>query len=85
VKKKYLPKTSGGKLTRLSEECAEVIEAAQKTLRVFMEQPYAGIDSALDSFNPELPVSKRETNRDWILREIKDLEHAILQVKKAIS
>ncbi len=84
MKRKYLPKTLGGKLARLGEECAEVATATNKTLRVRLEEGIS-TEEALDCYNPELPVSKRETNRDWILREIKDLKHAIAQIEKALS
>lgn len=40
---------------------------------------------ALEGGNPELPPAERETNRDWILREIKDLEAAIKAVRKALT
>jgi hypothetical protein len=37
----------------------------------------------LDSTNPELPEAERETNRDWILRELHDLEAAIAHARIA--
>lgn len=84
MKAKYLPKTTGGKIARLGEEAAEVATACNKTLRICLEER-SGIEDALEGFNPELPKNDRETNRDWILREIKDLEHAIQAVKKALT
>lgn len=84
MKRKYLPKTTGGKLARLGEECAEVATAVSKTLRVALEEDF-DIEDALEGGNPEIVKKDRETNRDWILREIKDLKHAIAQVEKAIS
>lgn len=85
MKKAYLPKTLGGKIGRLDEECSEVGSACAKTLRVCLEWHGGNIRGALADFNPDLPPEKRETNRDWILREIKDLEHAIKVVKKALK
>ena len=84
LKTKYLPKTTGGEIAWLMEECAEVSQACAKTLRLDLEEEN-GIEDALEGGNPELPPEKRETNRDWILREIKDLEHAIKAVKKALK
>jgi hypothetical protein len=80
----YLPKTTAGILAWCSEECAEVGSAISKTLRVEAEQS-GGIVVALESGNPELAGKDFETNRDWILREIADLELAIAAVKKALS
>ncbi len=85
MKAKYLPKTTGGQVARLAEEAAEVATACNKTLRIAMEWDPDDFEAALEGGNPELPPEKRETNRDWILREIKDLEHAIKVVKKALS
>lgn len=85
MKKAYLPRTTGGKILRLAEECAEVAAACNKTARICMEWDPNDIEGALEGYNPELPESKRETNREWIWREIKDLEHAIKVVKKALT
>lgn len=74
MKKKYAPKTTGQKLGYLVEECGEVLAAVGKTQRW-----------GLYSYNPELSKNKRETNRDWILRELKDLERAIKLVRSDIS
>jgi hypothetical protein len=70
----YEPKTDLQKLGHLIEECGEVMAAAGKSLRW-----------GLDSYNPEVPVEKRETNRDWLLREITDLELAIVNVKSMLT
>lgn len=66
MKHEYMPKTLIQKLGYLVEECGETMAAVGKTLRW-----------GLDSFNPEVPREKRESNRDWILREIRDLKYAI--------
>ena len=66
MKKQYMPITELQKLGYLVEECGEVMAAVGKTIRW-----------GLDSSNPELPEQERETNRDWILRELKDLKDAI--------
>ncbi len=84
MKDKYIPKTTGGELAWLIEECAEVSQACAKTLRIDLEEEN-GIEDALEGGNPELPPEKRETNRDWILREIKDLKAAIALVEKALK
>lgn len=85
MKAKYLPKSLGGKIGWLDEECSEVGAACAKTLRVCLEWHGGNIAGALADYNPELPPEERETNRDWILREIKDLEAAIKAVKKALK
>jgi|SRR5882724_7315651 len=83
-KARFLPKTTGGKLMRLEEEMHEVGEAVSKTFRVCLEENEV-LDAALEGGDPTLPEAERETNREWILREIADLEHAIVQVKRALS
>lgn len=74
VKEKYYPDTIEQKLGYLIEECGEVLEAVGKTQRW-----------GLNSYNPELSSEQRETNREWILRELNDLEQAIQIVRVAIK
>ena len=31
----------------------------------------------LDSVNPELPIEQQETNKEWLIRELVDLQNAI--------
>ena len=66
MKPEYKPKTTEQRLGYLIEECGELVSALGKTIRW-----------GLDSFNPELPPEEQETNREWILREIKDVRRAI--------
>jgi len=54
----------------LIEECGEVQAAAGKTVRW-----------GPDCYNPELPPEEREINRDWLLREVDDLEEAIKRIR----
>ena len=70
----YAPKNDMQKLAHLIEECGEVLAAAGKTLRW-----------GLDSVNPELPQENQETNRDWLLRELLDLDIAITNVRAMLS
>jgi NTP pyrophosphatase (non-canonical NTP hydrolase) len=74
MKDKYYPETLEQKLGYLVEECGEVLAAVGKAQRW-----------GLDSYNPELAIDERETNREWILRELKDLELAISIVKVEIE
>jgi hypothetical protein len=74
--KKYKPTLRSSlskKLGYLVEESGEVLAAAGKSIRW-----------GLDSFNPELPEEERESNRDWLLREIQDLKDAIYLVEMSI-
>lgn len=63
---KYQPINIEQALGYLVEECGEVLQAIGKTMR-----------HGTRSSNPDLPLEKRELNKDWILREIKDLKQAI--------
>lgn len=74
MKKEYYPESDEQKLGYLVEECGETITAIGKTLRW-----------GLDSFNPELPENKQETNREWIGRELKDLKRAIRFVEQCLD
>ena len=71
---RYEPRTCGQALGYLVEECGEVLAAAGKTLR------WGPL-----STNPTLPESEQETNRDWVLRELKDLEAAIKRARAALK
>lgn len=70
---KYMRSGKGFALAYLVEECGEVLAAAGKSLRW-----------GLDSVNPELPKGEQETNRDWLLRELEDLDGAIRRARKEI-
>jgi len=69
VKPQYEPKNMQQRLGYLVEECGEVLAAAGKTIRW-----------GLDGFNPE-PGASRETNAEWLLREIQDLKGAISRIE----
>jgi hypothetical protein len=74
VKPQYEPKSLTSKLGYLVEECGEVLAAAGKSLRW-----------GLESVNPEIPPEQQETNRDWLLRELADLDGAIQRVRAAVG
>lgn len=74
IKAKYFPVTTKQKLGYLVEECGEVLAATGKSIRW-----------GLGSFNPELPPEQQETNRKWVLRELKDLKRAIKLVEDNLS
>lgn len=71
MKPEYEPKSQEQAIAHLIEECNEVGAAAAKALRF-----------GLDSYNPELPPEERETNRDWITREVADLVFAIANYQR---
>lgn len=71
----YEPKSDSERLGYLVEECGEVLAATGKTLRW-----------GLDSTNPELPSDEdRETNREWLRRELLDLQAAIDRVAPVVG
>jgi hypothetical protein len=53
-------------LGKTVEELGELQAALGKTIRW-----------GWDSFNPELPVSQQERNRNWVLREMSDVRGAL--------
>lgn len=61
-------------LAHLVEECGEVLAAAGKTQR------WGSL-----STNPELPPEQQETNQDWLMRELDDLEGAIKRLRAATT
>lgn len=74
MKPQYAPKTFEAKVAYLIEESGETIAAVGKSLRW-----------GWYSVNPELrPASEQETNRDWVLRELDDLESAIYLVREGL-
>ena len=61
-------------LAHVVEECGEVLAAAGKCQRW-----------GVRSVNPLLPPEKQEMNRDWLLRELDDLEGAIARLRKELA
>ena len=72
MKPQYEPTHDTQAVAYLCEECGEVLAAAGKSLRW-----------GLDSVNPEL--DNPETNREWLLRELVDLEGAIKRVRAFVG
>lgn len=73
MKDQYRPHTTHEKVAYLIEECGELLAALGKSLRW-----------GLDSVNPELPVQDQETNQEWVLREIDDVERALNLVRDVL-
>ena len=68
---KYYPKTLEQKLGYVTEECGEVLSAIGKSRRWGLFS-VDHTDKAIIKSNGE-----KETNREWILRELQDLKVAI--------
>ena len=60
-------------LAHVVEECGEVLAAAGKTQRW-----------GRFSVNPLLPEKDRETNNQWLERELKDLADAIARLQRTM-
>lgn len=71
---RYIPKTDREKIGYLIEECGEVLQACGKSLRW-----------GLESSNPELSPEERETNREWLARELNDLQRAMRFAREVID
>lgn len=74
MQRQYLRNDFTSVLAHAVEEAGEFLAAAGKTQRWGPE-----------SFNPELPEAERETNRDWLLRELKDLRFALSRLELAMN
>ena len=59
-------------LGRFIEECGEALAAAGKTVRF-----------GWDSWNLLIPGSQRETNEEWLRREVADPEVAIARLRRS--
>ena len=70
----YEPKSPVERLGYLIEECSEVLVAAGKAVRW-----------GYDGYNPELPEDKRDTNAEWLKRELDDLDEAIRRVRQDLK
>jgi len=70
----FRPTNLRGKLAWVVEECGELQAAIGKTQRF-------GINCA----NPFLEPEEQETNREWILREMRDLRKALTLLEDALT
>ena len=70
MEKRYLRTDTQSVLAHTVEECGELVTAIGKTQRW-----------GLDSYDPTVPESQRETNRDWIRREMKDARLALARLE----
>jgi NTP pyrophosphatase (non-canonical NTP hydrolase) len=61
------------RLAHFIEECGEALAAAGKTQR------WGG-----NNYNPLIPPEQRETNLDWLRRELADVKQAIERLEKAM-
>lgn len=55
---------------KLVEECGEVLAGLGKSIR-----------HGWKSVNPLIPVEQQETNIDWVIRELNDLEDACVRFR----
>lgn len=65
-------KNKGDSLGVFIEECGEALAAAGKTVRY-----------GWASYSPLVPESERETNEEWLKREIRDVLFAISRLAKS--
>lgn len=56
------------------EECGEFLAAAGKLQR-----------HGAESYDPTVSVDKRESNMDWMKREMRDVREAMLRLERAIG
>ena len=71
---KYLRPGFDFALAHVVEECGEVLAAAGKTQRW-----------GRHSVNPELPPEQQESNEEWLMRELGDLQSAIFRLISVIA
>jgi NTP pyrophosphatase (non-canonical NTP hydrolase) len=70
---RYVPDDLDGCLSRLIEECGEVLAAAGKIQR------FGWLGG-----HPDLDPETREKNVEWLLRELEDLSDAQRRLKNAV-
>jgi len=70
----YLPQTIDKTLSHLIEEMGEVQKCVGKIQRFGWE-----------SYNPLVDVEDRETNKEALIRELKDLKFCIIRLEKYIN
>lgn len=63
----------GNRLGRFIEECGEALAAAGKSVRF-----------GYHCYNPLLPEDQRETNKEWLKRELQDLKEAIRVLEESL-
>jgi NTP pyrophosphatase (non-canonical NTP hydrolase) len=73
-KNEFLQDGFDKQLSHVIEECGEVLAAAGKLQRW-----------GWDSCNPLIPEEERETNIDWLKRELRDLKRAIKRFEKTVK
>jgi hypothetical protein len=74
MKPGYEPKTLEEHLFKVSEECAEVIQATSKIGRF-----------GLLSTNPDLPAAERITNQEHLLLEMEDAEREFRRLREFLG
>jgi NTP pyrophosphatase (non-canonical NTP hydrolase) len=62
------------RLSHFIEECGEALAAAGKTQRW-----------GVDNYNPFVPLDQRETNLEWLKRELADVRQAIDRLEQSIA
>lgn len=72
----FRPNDVQGALAHLIEECGEVLAAAGKIGDVLAAAGKT-VRFGFNSVNPLIPVEERETNADWLLREMDALEKTL--------
>ena len=65
IPEQYRSKTPEQAMAHLAEELSEACTAACKSLRF-----------GFDAYNPELPPDERETNIEWLDREMQNVKRA---------
>ena len=73
VESRFLQEGFDKKLSHAIEEAGEFLAAAGKTQRW-----------GRDNYNPYLPENERETNEQWLLRELDDTVLTLLRLKEEI-
>lgn len=73
----YEPKTADARLGWLVEECGETLQAAGKILRFGLDGRYLSSAPGNEKAMP--------TNREQLLLELTDLEHAIRLVREELN
>ncbi len=78
---RFITQNLDDNLAHLSEECGELIIELARLIAAIGKTQRFGVESV----NPLLANADQETNKDWIRREMRDVEEGMNRVRAALQ